>query len=258
MGSLTRVALQSLPQAVAGAKGAVVDELFAIGRALNDAPALIRALGDDSADAAAKKALVTKVFGHASAGTKALLSTLVEASWSQPADLLEGVEEAAIRLAAQVAKGDLAGEMLAVDRVVKTQPDVQLVLSDKRAPLEGKKAMVTSLFGKKISADALSIVSHLVVQPRNRRITQSITRAAGIVCDQRGEGLAEVRVARAISDTQHTAIKTMLDNQFGRPHYIDLVIDESIVGGIRIRVGDHVIDQSVATQLADMRRQLAS
>ena len=257
MGSLTRAALQTLPQAVSEAKTASVAELFAVGRALHDSPALVRALGDDSADPTARATLVDSVFGPASAGTTKLLLHLVASSWSEPSDLLEGVEEAGIRLAAVIASGDIAGELLSVDRVIKSQPDVQLALSGKRAPAEAKLQMVNSLFGKKVSAEALAIVSHLVTQPRNRRITESVTRAAGIVCDQRGEGLAEVRVAKTISDTQLQTISTMLESQYGRAHYMDQVVDQAMVGGIRIRVGDHVIDQSVATQLADMRRQLA-
>jgi len=258
MGSLTRAALQTLPQAVSSAQAASVAELFAVGRALHDTPALVRALGDDSADSAAKNTLVDQAFGGASVGTKKLLCHLVGSSWSEPADLLEGVEEAGIRLAAVTAAGDIAGELLGVDRVIKSQPDVQLALSGKRAPANAKLTMVTALFGKNISAEGLAIVSHLVAQPRKRRITESVTRAAGIVCDQRGVGLAEVRVAHPIGEGQLKTISTMLENQYGRPHYIDQVIDQAMVGGIRIRVGDHVMDQSVATQLADMRRQLAS
>jgi F-type H+-transporting ATPase subunit delta len=258
MGSLTRAALATLPQAVSEATAASVAELFAVGRALYDSPALVRALGDDSADKKATAALVEQVFGKAGAGTRKLFSHLVGSNWSRPADLLEGVEEAGIRLAAVTAKGDIAGELLSVDRVIKAQPDVQLALSGKRAPAEAKQKMVTALFGKAISAEALAIVSHLVTQPRNRRITESVTRAAAIVCDQRGEGLAEVRVAQAIGDAQLKTVSTMLDAEYGRPHYIDQVVDQGMVGGIRIRVGDHVMDHSVATQLADMRRQLAS
>jgi F-type H+-transporting ATPase subunit delta len=70
--------------------------------------------------------------------------------------------------------------------------------------------------------------------------------------------LAEVRVAHPLSPGHLATISTLLENQYGRRHYLDQVIDTDMVGGIRIRVGDHVIDQSVATQLADMRRQLAS
>jgi F-type H+-transporting ATPase subunit delta len=171
---------------------------------------------------------------------------------------LAGVEEAGIRAAAEAATGDLAGELLEVDRMIKSQPDIQLALSGKRAPVVAKEAMVSSLLGKKVSPEAYAIVSHLVAQPRNRRITQSIPKAAETVCDQRGVGLAEVRTASLLGDAQQKTISTMLDAQFGRPHYIDQVIEPGMVGGVRIRVGDHVIDHSVATQLADMRRQLAS
>lgn len=257
MGSLTRTALQTLPHGVVGASSAVVAELFAAGRALASSSALVRALGDDSAEATAKKALVDEVFAKLSAGSKKLLHELVDCAWSEPADLMDGIEEAGIRLAAHQTTGDLAGELLQVDRVIKGQPNVQLALTGKRAPAEIKLAMVASLFGKKISPEALAILSHLVVLPRGRRITQSISRAAAIVCDQRGEGLAEVRVAEKITPAHLATISAMLDAQYGRTHYLDQVIDPGMVGGIRIRVGDHVIDQSVATQLADMRRQLA-
>lgn len=258
MGSLTRNALQTLPHAVASAKGASVAELFAIGRALSGAPALVRALGDDSADEAAKKTLVDSAFQRAGQGTKELLHHLVGQAWSRPVDLLDGVDEAAIRLAATAGKGDLAGELLSIDRVIKAHPDVQLALTGKRAPAEAKLAMVATLFKKMVSEEALHIVSHLVTHPRRKKITQSVALAAAVVCDQKGEGLAEVRVAKALTDAHLGTISHMIDAQYGRPHYLDQVIDPAMVGGIRIRVGDHVIDQSVATQLADMRRQLAS
>lgn len=259
MGSLTRNALAALPGLVAAAGKADVSELFAAGRALQGAPALVRALGDDSTAVDKKAAAVHSTLGGVSVGTRDLLVSLVGLTWSEPEDLLEGIEEAGIRLAAVSAgKADLAGELLSVDRIIKSQPDVQLALSGKRAPAEAKRAMVESLFGKKVSPEALAVVTHLVVQPRGRRITQSIPRAAGIVCDQRGEGLAEVRVAKALSASQLKAVSTLVESRYARPHYIDQVIDADLVGGLRIRVGDHVIDQSVATQLADMRRQLAS
>jgi F-type H+-transporting ATPase subunit delta len=258
MGSLTRNALSTLPQAVSGAKGASVAELFAIGRALAGAPALVRALGDDSADPAAKKTLVESAFHRATEATKALVHHLVGLAWSRPGDLLEGIDEAGIRLAAVTASADLAGELLSVDRVIKAQPDVQLSLTGKRAPAQAKLAMVDTLFKKLVSEEAHQIVSHLVTHPRRTRITQSIARAAEVVCDQRGEGLAEVRVASALTSDHLATISSMIDAEYGRPHYLDQVIDTAMIGGVRIRVGDHVIDQSVATQLADMRRQLAS
>jgi len=259
MGSQTRSALSGLPQAVASVKNADVAELFAVGRILASQPALARALADDSHPVAARHALVDQALGTLGAATTKVLHHLVGLSWSEPTDLLEGVEEAGIRLAALGAGSiDVAGELLTIDRVIKAEPDVQLALSGKRAPAAAKVTMVEALFAKKVSAETLAIVSHLVAQPRNRRITQSISLAAAIVCDQRGVGLAEVRVASSLTDAHLTSIGKMLADEYGRDHYIDQVIDPDLVGGIRIRVGDHVIDQSVATQLADMRRQLAS
>ena len=56
---------------------------------------------------------------------------------------------------------------------------------------------------------------------------------------------------------QHTAGQTMLSARYGRPHYLAQDIDDSVVGGARIRVGDNVIDGSIATRLSDLRNTLA-
>lgn len=260
MGSLTRAAIATLRESVGGSTVSVevVSELLAMARACGSSPQLQQALGDASYPEAERQKLAGAVFHNASAKAKKLMDLAVSRSWSSPRDLLEGLEDLALRLAATAdAKTDLAGELLAIDKVVRHEPEVQLALSSKRADTATKLTMVDSLFGSKVSAVTREIVRHLVAQPRGRRLTSSLPEAARTVCDQRGEGLAEVRVATPLSPAQRQEIQGLLTARFGRAHYLDEVVDSDIVGGIRIRVGDHVIDNTVATQLAEMRRRLA-
>jgi F-type H+-transporting ATPase subunit delta len=80
---------------------------------------------------------------------------------------------------------------------------------------------------------------------------------AEIVADQGGKGLAVVSVAKPLTAAQIQQIDQLVQEKYQRPHYIAQQIDHSVVGGARIRVGDDVIDGSVATRLLDLRMKLA-
>ena len=71
------------------------------------------------------------------------------------------------------------------------------------------------------------------------------------------KGLAVVHVSRALKPAQRSQIDALLVNRFGRAHYLAEQVDTSIVGGARIRVGDMIIDGSIATRLQDLRTKLA-
>jgi F-type H+-transporting ATPase subunit delta len=66
-----------------------------------------------------------------------------------------------------------------------------------------------------------------------------------------------VTVARPIAGEQLERLREGLARAYGRNVAINQVIDESVIGGLRVRIGNDVIDGSVATKLNDLRLQLA-
>ena len=69
--------------------------------------------------------------------------------------------------------------------------------------------------------------------------------------------VATIITAAPISPAQLDRLRAGLAKSYGRELKLNLVIDPSIIGGIRVQIGDDVIDGSVSTRLNDLRLQLA-
>ncbi len=261
MGASTRAALQAIRDHVGSSPELsveVVAGICAAGRAIASYPSLLQGLTDRGHTVAERSTLVRSALSKASNDVLAEIEFLVTLTWSAPADFLAGIEEFAVRTAAKVGgSSSLAGELLQTSRVIRQHSEVQLALSDKRAKPEAKIALVEKLFQKKVSPMALVLIAHLVGLPRGKRGSEALRQAAALVSDQQGQGLAEVRVATELSGAQEKSVREMLHKRFGRDHFLDVVVDGTIIGGLRIRVGDVVIDATAQKQLNDMRLQLA-
>jgi F-type H+-transporting ATPase subunit delta len=263
MGSATREALAASKadlSALGTVNLATADELFAAGRVIGDSSQLRSILSDSSTDPAEKQGALKAVFGSGlSATTLGLLSSVVGRRWSSQDDLLAGVEELGLRAAAESAPktANIEAELFAFGTAVSSDAELELAVSSKLGSPESKVALVESLLARKASAQTLSIVRHLVQQPRGRRIGELLRTAASIVADQAGLAVATVTSATPIAEAQLSRLQKGLASSYGRELKINLVVDPSLIGGVRVQVGDDIIDGSVSSKLTALRLQLA-
>lgn len=263
MGSATREALASAKRALEGVSAkdalATATQLFEAGRVIGESAQLRAALADPAADPAAKQAVIGALFSGLGAPAKALLTDIAGSRWSTQDDLLAGVEEVGIRAAALSAgKGvSIEDELFSFGAAVSSDAELELAVGSKLGSPAAKAALVRSLL-KKASPQTLAIVEQLVQQPRGRRIGELIRSAASIVADQAGLSVATVVSAVPLSTAQLERLRAGLAKQHGRDLRINQVVDPSIIGGLRVQIGDDVIDGSVSTRLTDLRIRLAS
>ncbi|WP_127793006.1 F0F1 ATP synthase subunit delta [Agromyces sp. LHK192] len=263
MGSATREALAGTRAALAGL-GTVelrtADDLLAAARLIGRSPQLRSALIDNEADAAQKRALVEGVFG-ARIGTEArgVLVSAASARWSSQDDFLAGLEDLGFRLAA-IAAGtsvELDSELFSFDRTVAGDAELELALGSKLGAAEAKERLVERLLGGVAAPATVSIVRHLVLQPRGRRIGEMLKHAASVVADQRGYDVATVTTAVPLTSDQLERLGRTLAGTAGRGIRFDTIVDPSVLGGVRVQIGDDVIDGSVASRLSSLRQKLA-
>lgn len=262
MGSATTQARTATVAAIDAATGidlTVARELFAAARSLGASPQLSGALADSAAPVAARQKVIADVFGaRTSAPTVALLDAAVQQRWSAPADLVDGIEELAIRAAAAADTGaDVEGELFQFSRTVTANSELELALGSRLGTSALKGDLVRSLLADRVSEATALIAAEIVQQPRERRVRQLLTRAIGIVAAQRGKTVATVVAATPLSSEQNERLVGALSRRYGGQVTLNTVIDPAVVGGLRVQVADDVIDASVSSRLADLRQQLA-
>lgn len=263
MGSATREAL-SAATATLAAQGAIDfatgEQLLAAALVVDDSASLRSALADDTAPLENRRSIVKAVFGAYTPAAQAVLETLASQRWSTEHDLVTGIERLGIRALAASAPASVSidDELFAFSTAVRSDPDLELALGSRLGAAAGKVALVTSLLGTKASKQTVSILSALVGRPSGRRIAGLIRYAATIVAEESAQAIATVTVAAPLSAAQTERLAKALSARQGSTIRINEIVDPSIIGGMRVQIGDEVTDGSIATRLADLRPQLAS
>lgn len=259
MASATRQALAGAVTALAALKGvdrSAGEQVLSAGRLIGDSLPLRNLLADPAVETAAKQTVVSRLFGGFGAPALALITVLVVERWSSQDDLLAGFEEIGIRAIAAT-DGSIDGELFAFARAVASNNELELAVGSKLGNPAGRLALVISLLGEKASAGTIAIVSHLVQQPRGRRIGRLLQDAAEIVADQAGDRIATVTSATTLTAAQLDRVRAGLAARYGGSLRINQELDPGLIGGIRIQIGDDVIDGSVSARINALRLQLA-
>ena len=123
-------------------------------------------------------------------------------------------------------------------------------------PIDRKRAIVTDLLEGRASPLTVSLVEFLVRQDLAGDLGELATELARQSAAARNRQLAEIRTAVPLDEATVERLAAALGRVTGSEVEVRTVVDPSIVGGIVARVGDTVIDGSVASKLESLRNVL--
>jgi F-type H+-transporting ATPase subunit delta len=234
------------------------EEIFHVARVVAGNRQLRGVLADASVPTDSKEALVATLFaGTIGEAARRVLSAAFGQSWSHDEDLVSGIEELGIRLAAQAGDADrVQRELFAFGRAVASDSGLELALDSKVGLDEEKVRLVEALLAGKTEPATGAILRQVVCSSRRGSARGAIARAGRIVAEQRGQVVATVTVAAELSQKRRGEVADRLTRQYGSDVTVNYMVDPAIVGGMRIRIGDEVIDGTITSRLADVRLKL--
>jgi len=149
---------------------------------------------------------------------------------------------------------DLVSEMAAVAAL----PDVKSFAANPKLSDKQVSETFLSLLKSNVSPEAKNFVGMLVENGRLALLPEIGAQFHALKNASEGAADAEITSAFALTDAQVKDLVATLEKKFGRKLNPTVNVDNSLIGGVRVTVGDEVLDTSVRAKLQKMYTALAS
>lgn len=235
------------------------EELFGVATLLRSEPALRRIATDASIEPAAKADLVGNVFsGVLGDEALGLVKSAVQQRWTASRDLADVIENLGVLATVRSAGDDgskISEELFEVRQAVDGANGLRNALSDPARSASDKAELLRTLFEGKVLPGTLLLVEQ-AVSGTHGAIDASLESYQHTAAHAVGEKIATVHTARELSDDERARLTEALGAQYDSAIHLQVVVDPDVVGGLRIAIGDDIIDGTVASKLEEAQRRL--
>ncbi len=149
-------------------------------------------------------------------------------------------------------------EFFSVSQALENSSELRSTLTDPQLPLDRKQGIIDDLLGTRASSLTVGLVQLMVGQGRASdlpAVAQAFVEAAAA---SRDKAVAEVRSAVPLDDATVERLAAGLGRATGKTVEVKVIVDPSVIGGISARVGDTVIDGSLARRVDSLRQAISS
>ena len=237
------------------------NELFTITNVLDHNIQLERALTDPSRPVEDKVAVVKTLIGDdAHPLTMEIMSDLVARRWSRVSDIANAAEDFGVDGMMYYADYtnttlQVSVELAELHSALLNLPVVRTKLYDATVPAEARIKLLYSLIGNAdFNVVTKRLAEHATCNLRNRRYLQTIQWLINKFSRHMGESMVTVTTATPLSKEQVKKLVAIYSAKTGHPVHINSVVDPTVLGGMRIQVGDEVTDNTVVAQLQHLQR----
>jgi F-type H+-transporting ATPase subunit delta len=240
----------------------LADELYSVAGLLATQPRLRRILGDPATDSQGRQDLLARLVGsQLDAAGLEIAQAAVGLRWSRPWDLADALERAGdgALLAAADQSGQLdrvEDELFRLERIVQADGQLGALLDEYTAPVSARVSLLDSLVEGKVAAVTLTLLRHAVGSPRKRSIDLALDELLELAAARQERSIARVLSAVPLSAAQEERLAAALTQLYGRAMSVRVALDPRLGGGLIVRVGDEIIDGSIASRFSAARAEL--
>jgi F-type H+-transporting ATPase subunit delta len=139
-----------------------------------------------------------------------------------------------------------------------TNAELRRIVEHPVVPFASKEELLLKIAGADVMREAVDLVLLMIRRGRPRAIQPMISHFGELLRHQRGIVLAEVRTALPLEEAQRGSVEQRLAELTGEKIEMNEVVDESLIGGIAVRIGDRLYDASVRSRLERLRARLTT
>ena len=249
---------------VPGRAGELAGDVYGVVDTIDSSAALRRALTDPGRSGEARAELARRLLtGNVADEVVDLVAGMVRRDWSAEADLTDAmtrVGDTTLMVSAEQAErlGTVVSELHGAHRLVDANPELRTALTDRMSPREQRAALVERLLGESVSYESVRLAARVFGSPRTNNPVGELVGVIDAAAARRDHLVASVRSAVPLDDTQIARLSAALERRYGKPVDVQVGIDPEVLGGLRVRVGADLIDDTIARRLEDVRRRLSA
>jgi F-type H+-transporting ATPase subunit delta len=141
-------------------------------------------------------------------------------------------------------------------RIVASTPALRAALVDRDLTVDSRQGVTTQLLEGKVAPESLVLVRYAIAAGRARDIVGTLDYLVEQTAQARGWRIAHVRSAAPIEESQRATLSDSLAGLAGAPVELQVVIDEALLGGAVIQIGDLQVDASARGRIDALREHL--
>lgn len=239
-------------------------ELYQVSDLLAAQPQLRRRVSDPTTGAEGRAGLIGGLLdGRIGEGSVQLVREAVSLRWSSPWDLVDALEliaDAVLFLTAdqEGSLDEVEDELFRFGRVLDSDSRLTTLLDDYSADAQRRAQLLRTLVEGKVAPVTQQLLEHAVASQRKRSITFAVDDLLNQAAARRNRSMARVLSPIELTDEQEARLTAVLSAMYGRPITVLSAIEPSLIGGLVIRIGDEVIDGSVAARLIETKSALGT
>ncbi len=243
--------------------GALGSDLAGVGGLLGREPSLRRTLSEATTDVEHRAALMSRLLsGKVGQPAAAIVDFVVRQSWASGRDLAGAM----VRLGrtAMFLRAERSGELDEVEdqlfrfgRILDAAPSLSVILDDPTTQGEARASLVGRLLAGRAHPLTADLLEQLARDPGHRSFSHGVGEIVTQAAERKDKIVATVQAATPLSIEQTSRLTAALAKIYGRAVSVHVLVEPALGGGIRVRVGDEVIDGSVAGRLDELRRRMA-
>ena len=143
-----------------------------------------------------------------------------------------------------------------IKNILKSVPELNQLFITRRVQIEDKMVMLKNILGNKISGVEMDLII-LLIENGHMMLFGEVIKRFDYLKDKDSEIIkVQITSSSRLSDDEVQRISLNIENKIQKKVDVTMETDTSIVGGIKLRVGNTLIDGSVSNRLQKMRDTL--